>query len=100
MRGLRGDYLGGDALARLQATPATDDDLVALGTKELAAIGLAACGNGAPPVNTAGSSFGDNATGTVVFWARSDTITASTPSASTARAARSRRTFEFSGVVR
>jgi multiple sugar transport system substrate-binding protein len=45
----------------------------------LAAIGLAACGNGAPPVNTAASGFGDNATGTVVFWARSDTITAATP---------------------
>jgi multiple sugar transport system substrate-binding protein len=40
---------------------------------------LAACASSSPPVNTATASFGNNATGTVVFWARSDTITAATP---------------------
>lgn len=44
-----------------------------------AATTLAACASASPPVNTASASFGTNATGTVVFWARSDTITAATP---------------------
>jgi multiple sugar transport system substrate-binding protein len=45
----------------------------------LATTSLAGCGTAAKPVNTAAPGFGDNATGTVVFWARSDTITAATP---------------------
>lgn len=45
----------------------------------LAVVGLAACGGSAPVVNTAAAGFGDNATGTVVFWARSDTLTAAAP---------------------
>jgi multiple sugar transport system substrate-binding protein len=40
---------------------------------------LAGCATASPPVDTTAASFGNNATGTVVFWARSDTITAATP---------------------
>ena len=45
----------------------------------LATTSLAGCGTASKPVNAAAPGFGDNATGTVVFWARSDTITAATP---------------------
>src|SRR5580693_3376245 len=45
----------------------------------LATTSLAGCGSASKPVNAAAPGFGDNATGTVVFWARSDTITAATP---------------------
>ena len=45
----------------------------------LAAACLAGCGSSAAPVNVTASGFGNNATGTVVFWARSNTITAATP---------------------
>jgi multiple sugar transport system substrate-binding protein len=45
----------------------------------LATTSLAGCGSATKPVNAAAPGFGDNATGTVVFWARSDTITAATP---------------------
>src|SRR6202044_4010071 len=38
-----------------------------------------ACASASPPADTTSSSFGNNATGTVVFWARSDTITAAAP---------------------
>jgi multiple sugar transport system substrate-binding protein len=44
-----------------------------------AAATVTACATASPPVNVTAASFGDNATGTVVFWARSDTITAATP---------------------
>jgi multiple sugar transport system substrate-binding protein len=44
-----------------------------------AAATVTACATAAPPVNLKAASSGDNATGTVVFWARSDTITAATP---------------------
>jgi multiple sugar transport system substrate-binding protein len=44
-----------------------------------AATTLAACASASPPADTTSSSFGSNATGTVVFWARSDTITAAAP---------------------
>jgi multiple sugar transport system substrate-binding protein len=40
---------------------------------------LAACSAGVPPVNVSAHNFGSNAHGTIVFWARSDTITAATP---------------------
>jgi multiple sugar transport system substrate-binding protein len=45
----------------------------------LAATSLAGCASASAPVNVAAPGFGDDATGTVVFWARSDTITAATP---------------------
>jgi multiple sugar transport system substrate-binding protein len=45
----------------------------------LATTSLAGCGTASKPVNTTAPGFGDNAIGTVVFWARSDTITAATP---------------------
>jgi multiple sugar transport system substrate-binding protein len=45
----------------------------------LAATSLAACASASPPVKVTAPGFGDDATGTVVFWARSDTITAATP---------------------
>ena len=45
----------------------------------LAATCLAGCASASAPVNVAAPGFGDDATGTVVFWARSDTITAATP---------------------
>jgi multiple sugar transport system substrate-binding protein len=45
----------------------------------LATTSLAGCGAASKPVDTAAPGFGDNATGTVVFWARSDTITAAAP---------------------
>jgi multiple sugar transport system substrate-binding protein len=44
-----------------------------------AAAGLAGCATATPTVNVTAASFGNNATGTMVFWARSDTITAATP---------------------
>jgi multiple sugar transport system substrate-binding protein len=40
---------------------------------------LAGCASASPPVNVTAAGFGNDATGTVVFWARSDTITAATP---------------------
>src|SRR5580704_15714372 len=57
---------------------------IALGTGlaaliALATTSLAGCGSASKPVNAAAPGFGDNETGTVVFWARSDTITAATP---------------------
>ena len=54
----------------------------------LATTSLAGCGAASKPVNTAAPGFGDNATGTVVFWARSDTITPppAVPSAANAQA--------------
>ncbi len=45
----------------------------------LAVTSLAGCANPSPPVEVSAPGFGDDATGTVVFWARSDTITAATP---------------------
>jgi multiple sugar transport system substrate-binding protein len=46
----------------------------------LLSAGLAACGGGdTTPAAVTSPTFGDDATGTVVFWARSDTITAATP---------------------
>ena len=45
----------------------------------LAAALMAGCGSAVPSVNTSAPGFGENATGTVVFWARSNTITAATP---------------------
>lgn len=45
----------------------------------VAVISLAGCAGTSPPVNVTAATFGSNATGTVVFWARSDTITAATP---------------------
>ena len=51
----------------------------ALAVAAAATATLAGCASASPPVNTAAASFGNNATGTVVFWARSDTITAATP---------------------
>ena len=45
----------------------------------VAAISLAGCAGASPPVNVTAATFGNNATGTVVFWARSNTITAATP---------------------
>jgi multiple sugar transport system substrate-binding protein len=43
------------------------------------ALSLAGCGSAGRPVNVTAPGFGNDATGTVVFWARSDTITAATP---------------------
>jgi len=51
----------------------------ALAVAAAATATLAGCASASPPVNTSTPSFGNNATGTVVFWARSDTITAATP---------------------
>ena len=51
----------------------------ALAVAAAATATLAGCASSSPPVNTSTASFGNNATGTVVFWARSDTITAATP---------------------
>ncbi len=51
----------------------------ALAVAAAATATLAGCASSSPPVNTSTPSFGNNATGTVVFWARSDTITAATP---------------------
>jgi multiple sugar transport system substrate-binding protein len=45
----------------------------------LCLAGLAACGTAVRPADVSANSFGDNARGTVVFWARSDTITAAAP---------------------
>ncbi len=45
----------------------------------VAAISLAGCAGASPPVNVTAATFGNNATGTVVTWARSNTITAATP---------------------
>lgn len=45
----------------------------------LLATTVAGCANPSPPVKVTAPGFGDDATGTVVFWARSDTITAATP---------------------
>jgi multiple sugar transport system substrate-binding protein len=42
-------------------------------------MSLTGCASASEPVNVAAPGFGDDATGTVVFWARSDTITAATP---------------------
>jgi multiple sugar transport system substrate-binding protein len=53
--------------------------LAALAVAAAATATLAGCASSSPPVNTSTASFGNNATGTVVFWARSDTITAATP---------------------
>src|SRR3984957_1700422 len=53
--------------------------LAALAIAAAATATLAGAPSASPPVNTAAASFGNNATGTVVFWARSDTITAATP---------------------
>src|SRR6202161_2847525 len=53
--------------------------LAALAIAAAATATLAGCASASPPVNTAAASLGHNATGTVVFWARSDTITAATP---------------------
>jgi multiple sugar transport system substrate-binding protein len=53
--------------------------LAALAVVAAATATLAGCASASPPVNTSTASFGNNATGTVVFWARSDTITAATP---------------------
>jgi hypothetical protein len=51
----------------------------ALAVLAAVAASLAGCATASPPVDTTAASFGNNATGTVVFWARSDTITAATP---------------------
>jgi multiple sugar transport system substrate-binding protein len=46
----------------------------------LAATSIAGCGNAAhKAADVTASTFGNNATGEVVFWARSDTITAAAP---------------------
>ena len=53
--------------------------LAVLAALLLTVIGLAACGSAAPPADTTAAGFGDNATGTVVFWARNNTLTAAAP---------------------
>jgi multiple sugar transport system substrate-binding protein len=44
-----------------------------------AALGVAGCAGPGRPADVTAPGFGNDATGTVVFWARSDTITAATP---------------------
>ncbi len=54
---------------------------LAAGLAVLAAVAasLAGCATPSPAVDVTGAAFGNDAAGTVVFWARSDTITAATP---------------------